>query len=160
MSSAIRRATTADAEVLSALNADVQALHASAMPQRFKPVGPDTFPLTAARALLANPSNLVFIAEVDSKPAGYAYAEVVHVLETPLRYAWDEIYLHHISVRPAYRRRGLASALLSSVRAAANEIGIDLVTLQVWAFNEDAQAFFRRQGFTPYMLRLWNRQSP
>jgi GNAT superfamily N-acetyltransferase len=110
--------------------------------------------------LLANPSNLVFIAEVDSRPAGHAYAEAVHVLETPLRYAWDEIHLHHIGVRPAYRRRSLASALLGSVRAAANEIGIDLVTLQVWAFNEDAHAVFRQQGFTPYMLRLWKRQSP
>jgi hypothetical protein len=44
------------------------------------------------------------------------------------------------------------------VRAVADEIGIGLVTLQVWTFNEDAQAFFRRQGFTPYMARLWSRQ--
>jgi ribosomal protein S18 acetylase RimI-like enzyme len=63
-------------------------------------------------------------------------------------------------VRPAYRRKGVASALLNSVRAAAGEMGISLVTLQVWTFNEGAQAFFRRQGFTPYMARLWNRQAP
>jgi hypothetical protein len=31
-------------------------------------------------------------------------------------------------------------------RAAAGEIGINFVTLQVWTFNEDAQAFFRPQG--------------
>jgi ribosomal protein S18 acetylase RimI-like enzyme len=53
---------------------------------------------------------------------------------------------------------GVASALLDAVRAAAGEIGIDLLTLQVWTFNEDAQAFFRRQGFTPYMARLWSRK--
>jgi ribosomal protein S18 acetylase RimI-like enzyme len=39
-------------------------------------------------------------------------------------------------------------------------MGISLVTLQVWTFNEGAQAFFRRQGFTPYMARLWNRKAP
>ena len=159
MNIAIRRASVADAEVLSLLNADVQSLHASALPERFKPLGPDTFPPAAARTLLGNSSNLVFVAEVDSKPAGYAYGEVVNLSETPLRHAWDEIHLHHISVRPAYRRMGVASALLDSVRAAAIEIGIDLVTLQVWAFNADAQAFFKRQGFTPYMARLWNRQT-
>jgi len=158
MNIAVRRASEADAEVVSLLNADVQSLHASAVPERFKPLGPDTFPATAARRLLANPSNLVFIAELDSEPAGYAYAEVVHLPESPLRHAWDEVHLHHISVRPAYRRKGVASVLLDSVRAAADEIGISLVTLQVWSFNEGAQAFFRRQGFTPYIARLWNRQ--
>jgi ribosomal protein S18 acetylase RimI-like enzyme len=160
MNIAVRRASEADAEVVSLLNADVQSLHASAVPTRFKPLGPDTFPATAARRLLVNPSNLVFIAELDSEPAGYAYAEVVHLPESPLRHAWDEVHLHHISIRPAYRRKGVASALLDYVRAAADEIGISLVTLQVWSFNEGAQAFFRRQGFTPYMVRLWNRSEP
>jgi ribosomal protein S18 acetylase RimI-like enzyme len=74
-------------------------------------------------------------------------------------HAWDEVHVHHISVRPAYRRKGVASALLASVHAAAGGMGISLVTLQVWTFNEDAQAFFRQQGFTPYMARLWNRRS-
>ena len=160
MDGAVRRASEADAEVLTFLNTDVQSLHASALPEHFKPPGPDTFPATVARRLLANPSNLVFIAEVNSEPAGYAYAEVVHLPKSPLRHAWDEVHLHHISVRPAHRRKGVASALLNAVRAAAGEIGVSLVTLQVWTFNEDAHAFFRRQGFTPYMTRLWNRQAP
>jgi ribosomal protein S18 acetylase RimI-like enzyme len=160
MKRAIRRASETDAQTLSLLNTDVQSLHASALPERFKPPGPDTFPETFARTLIANPSNLVFIAEVDSAPAGYAYAEIVHLPETPLRNAWDEVHLHHLSVRPAHRRMGVASALLDAVRAAAGEISIGVVTLQVWTFNEDAQAFFRRQGFTPYMARLWNRKGP
>jgi len=67
MTIAVRRADEADAEVLSLLNADVQHLHASAFPERFKPPGPDTFPALAARTLLANQSNLVFIAEINSE---------------------------------------------------------------------------------------------
>jgi ribosomal protein S18 acetylase RimI-like enzyme len=160
MNIAVRRASEADTQVLSLLNTDVQSLHASALPERFKPPGPDTFPETVARTLLANHNNLVFIAEVDSEPAGYAYGEVVHLPKSSLRHAWDEVHLHHINVRPAYRRKGVASALLDSVRAAAAEIGISLVTLQVWTFNKEAQAFLQRQGFTPYMARLWNRQAP
>jgi hypothetical protein len=45
---AIRRATTADAEIMSSLNADVQAVHWSTLPSLFKPPGPETFPPTAA----------------------------------------------------------------------------------------------------------------
>jgi len=47
MNIVIRRASDADAEVVSLLNADVQSLHASALPERFKPLGPDTFPAIA-----------------------------------------------------------------------------------------------------------------
>jgi ribosomal protein S18 acetylase RimI-like enzyme len=160
MNKAIRRAGEADASTLSLLNTDVQSLHASALPDRFKPPGPGTFPEADARALLANPDNLIFIAEVDAEPAGYAYAQILRLAEAPMRHGWDEVHLHHLSVRPAFRRMGVASALLDAVRTAAGKIGIDLLTLQVWTFNEDAQAFFRRQGFTPYMARLWNRKNP
>jgi GNAT superfamily N-acetyltransferase len=142
----VRRADEEDAESLSLLNADVQSVHAAAMPTRFKKAGSNTFPPTEARKLLVNPNNLIFIAEVVSLPVGYAYAEVVHHPESPFRYAWDEVHLHHISVRPAHRRKGVATALLNPVRGA-------------WTFNEDAQAFFRRHGFVSCIVRFWNERA-
>jgi hypothetical protein len=60
---AIRQATTADAQIMSSLNVDVQAIHSSALPWRFKPPSSETFPPDAAAALLAQLNNLVFIAE-------------------------------------------------------------------------------------------------
>ena len=157
MSIVIRRATTADAELVSALNADVQALHAAALPWRFKPPGPDTFPPAAAGALLARPGHVVFIAEMAGKPAGYAYAETIHRAETPFHYAHAMVYLHHISVRPEFRRQGVGNALLEAVRAVGKDQGITLMTAEVWVFNEDARAFFRRNGFSPHTERLWDR---
>jgi hypothetical protein len=82
MNAVVRRATAADAELLSALNADVQAIHAQALPFRFKAPGPETFPPSSAAALIANSNNLVFVAEIDGAAAGYAYAEVVRRAET------------------------------------------------------------------------------
>jgi ribosomal protein S18 acetylase RimI-like enzyme len=153
----IRRASTIDAELLSSLNVDVQTIHWSALPTRFKPPGPDTFPPSAAAELLAKPANFVFVAEVDSLPVGYAYAEVVHRAETPFSYADDLVYLHHISLRPSCRKQGLGRALMDAVRSAASGMGITVFALDVWTFNEDARSFFRRQGFTPYIERLWSR---
>src|SRR5258708_37910161 len=155
MPTAVRPATTADAEIMSSLNADVQAVHAAALPSRFKPPGPDTFPPDAAAALLSEPSNLVFIAEADGLPVGYAYAEGIRRPATPFTYAFDMVYLHHISLRAPHRRRGLGGALIDAVRSAARERRIDLVTLDVWTFNQEARAFFRRHGFTPFSERLW-----
>jgi len=153
----IRRATARDAGTLSMLNADVQAIHAAALPWWFKPPGPESFPPAAAAALIAKPEKLVFIAEADSDAAGYAYAEVIRQAETPFRHAYEMVYLHHISVRPAQRRRGVGSALIAAVRSAADEIGITLLGADIWSFNDVGRAFFRRHGFTTFNERLWNR---
>jgi ribosomal protein S18 acetylase RimI-like enzyme len=153
----IRRATEQDADALASLNADVQAIHAAAMPWYFKPPGPATLPPSAVADLLTWPENLVFIAETDSTAAGYAYGQLVRRPETPFHYAHDMMYLHHIGVRPAHRRRGVGAALIGAMRAAATDAGIALMALDVWTFNEEARAFFRRHGFAPCSERLWSR---
>ncbi len=153
----IRRATARDAGLLSMLNADVQAIHAAALPWWFKPPGPASFPPAAAAALIAEPENLIFLAEVDSDAAGYAYAEVIRQTETPFRHAYAMVYLHHISVRPAHRRQRVGSALIEAVRSAAAEIGITLMGADIWSFNDAARAFFHHHGFTAFNERLWNR---
>lgn len=157
MAIAVRQAVAADAPVVSALNADVQALHAAALPWRFKPPSAETFPTAAAAELLAHPDNLVFIAEVDSIVGGYAYAEVIRRAESASQYAYEMIYLHHISVQPGHRRRGLGGALIGALRSAPDARGIRLLALDVWTFNQDARAFFVRNGFAPYNERLWSR---
>jgi diamine N-acetyltransferase len=135
----------------------VQAVHAAALPWRFKPPGPDTFPPAVAAATLAKPQNVVFIAELDGAPVGYAYAEIARLPDDPMRPAYDMVYLHHISVRATARRQGIGEALLAAVREAGKALGIDLLALDVWTFNTLAREFFRKQGFNPYNERLWNR---
>jgi len=157
MSIIVRRATTADAELVSSLNADVQALHAAALPWRFKPPGPGTFQPADAEALLRKPDHYVLIAEIAAAPAGYAHAEIVRRTETTFHFPHAMIHLHAISVRPKHRRQGVGDALLEAVRAAGKEQGITLLSADVWAFNENARAFFRRHGLKPYVERLWDR---
>ena len=149
----VRRATVRDAKRLSALNADVQAVHANALPARFKAAG--SFPKTAAAELLAPTENMVFIGYVGRNPAGYVYAEVIGRPETSLTYAYQAIHVHYLSVGPQHRRKGVGTSLLEAVRAEGLKLGITLVTTDVWSFNDAAQSFFRRRGFTQYVERLW-----
>jgi ribosomal protein S18 acetylase RimI-like enzyme len=150
----IRQATEADADTISLLNIDVQAAHASAMPSWFKPAGADTFPPDVVALLLDDPCNLVFIAEVESSPAGYAYAEIIDRPETSFNYAYQMVYVHHISVRPTHRRQGVGRALLEAVQAAASKRNIRMISLDVWTFNVGARAFFSRSGFKVHSERL------
>lgn len=155
MEVSVRRANDGDAEIVSALNHDVQAIHAAALPRRFKPPVPDTFPASAVKSLLSKPENILLLAHVGSHAAGYTYAELVRRPETAFRYADEMIYVHHISVSEAFRKRGVGRALLNAVRKVGAELNIATLALDVWTFNEEAYNFFRRCGFTPYNQRLW-----
>jgi GNAT superfamily N-acetyltransferase len=42
-----------------------------------------------------------------------------------------------------------------AVEAAARERGVERLTADVWAFNDEACGFFDRFGLAPYMLRYW-----
>ena len=80
----VRRATAADAATISALNADVQAVHAAALPWLFKTPSAETFPPATAAAMLARDDVLVYLAYLGDAP----------------------------SVRPSLRGRGIKSPLM------------------------------------------------
>lgn len=54
-----------------------------------------------------------------------------------------------MGTRPEYRRRGVASALISRARRAAAEQGYDQASLQV--DSENAAEVFEKAGFVPKM---------
>ena len=153
----VRTATKDDAATISMLNADVQGIHADALPWRFKQPGPDTFTPRDAEALLTKPDHIALLAYVDDTPSGYLIAEVMRRQETAAHHAHNSIYVHHISVRPVARRRGVGRALMDAIKAHGEAIGISLIALDTWSFNEQALAFFKRYGLVPYNVRLWNR---
>jgi diamine N-acetyltransferase len=106
------------------LSAEIQAMHAEALPWRFKPPAPDIFPPEEAIALLALPENHFFVAEVEGSAVGYVYAAIVKRSETAAQYALEVVYVHHLYVRAAFRRRGIGRALLDAVRAVGAEQAI------------------------------------
>jgi ribosomal protein S18 acetylase RimI-like enzyme len=146
MSITVRRATRKDAALIATLITDVQAIHAAALPDRFKSADKISYAKDAA-AILAKPQSLVFVADIGDEAAGYIHAEMISRPETSLLYAEKVIYIHAITVRPSYRRRGVGTALMEAVRATGQALRIELFTLNVWMFNEAARQFFRCHGF-------------
>jgi ribosomal protein S18 acetylase RimI-like enzyme len=143
----VRRALPGDAAVLSQLNADVHAVHATGLPGRFKPPNAETFPPSLVKDLIAKPETLMFLGTLGDRPAGYLYAEIMPMPATAVRYAAPMVYIHHVSVRPDARGFGLGKALLGAVQTAAADHGITRLGLDVWTFNAAARSFFASQGF-------------
>lgn len=156
MPTTIRLATDADCAAISALNTDVQGFHAERLPQRFKPPGPGVFPPEEVREVLAKPDHHLLLATVDGVPAGYVYVELLRRPDTSATHPLAMTYIHHISVRPEFRRQGVGRALVAAARTLGRNAGYGLMGLDVWTFNEPARAFFRSCGLTPYTERMWD----
>lgn len=81
-----------------------------------------------------------------------AYSVVWHVL--------DELHIQNIAVDPAFRRKGVANALLNHVLAAARAEGATGATLEVRASNSAARALYDRFGFQTEAVRKNYYQNP
>jgi len=57
-------------------------------------------------------------------------------------------YIHHTAVLPAYRKRGIAKALVEHAMAALDTEGIQKVALVAFKQNEIGNGFWENMGFT------------
>lgn len=153
----IRRATKADLKSITALNVHVQRVHAEALPDLFKIPARQDFSAGFIAQRLADPDSYFFVGSLDGEDIGYVYARLVNQPENEYQYAMRYIYIDQISVMPDYQRHGFGERLIQRVKELAAEKGIEVIALDVWAFNTKAQDFFARQGFITFNQRMWLR---
>lgn len=86
----------------------------------------------------------VFVAEFASEPVGY-----VSVVHNPLSGLGEDgaVWIDHLYVTPAMRRRGAAQALLGAVSAFADVVGAAQVVSCVPTGARDANRWLARLGF-------------
>jgi ribosomal-protein-alanine N-acetyltransferase len=122
----IRRATTADVEAVVELEATC--------------LGIDAWSRGLVEQGIADalPTVSYLVAELAGTVVGHAVASA----------AGDDAELQRIAVAPAYRRSGVASALLAEVERRAAADGADRLLLEVREGNLAAARFYRAAGFT------------
>jgi ribosomal protein S18 acetylase RimI-like enzyme len=87
----------------------------------------------------------VFMASVDGAPVGVATSHAI-----PASLAMDHFWqLRDLYVRPGFRRRGVAAALLGAVPEAARAAGATRLSLVTELGNEEALSLYRGLGFRP-----------
>jgi ribosomal protein S18 acetylase RimI-like enzyme len=144
-----------DAALLAHLNAPIQQLHADALPTRFKaplPNNPELIAFYTER--LARADWVGYVAEKDETAVGYILCAIVCSPESVLTYADTSLLIDQLSVNPEYQRCGYGHALMQAAIALAHEVQASCIILNVWAFNQQARAFYEKLNFQPMAHKL------
>lgn len=87
------------------------------------------------RQILAQAQNYILLASDEGDPVGYVYMEDISRPSSAATFPRRVLYIHHIVVRPAFRRAGRGRALIEAAKQVARDLGVQTVALDVWTFN-------------------------
>lgn len=132
-----------------ALNDLVQRLHADRRPDIYRWPAEPNGRLAILEKARTNPAWRLWVADAGGDVHGYVATELMEKPETALRKPHTEGHIHHISVDPAFHRKGVGGALAKQAITALKEQRADRITVGYWPFNEPSEALFRSLGFQP-----------
>lgn len=95
------------------------------------------------RSELDNPNARFFVAEGDGNVLGYAGMHTV----------CGECYIANVAVSEAYRKNGIAAALLERLEETAEKENCEFITLEVRRSNENAIRLYSRLGYKEVGIR-------
>ena len=139
----IRRAEQRDIPDIMNLLVQVDMVHHNGRPDLFK--GPATkYSEEELAVILRDDSRPVFVLtdETDSHVLGHAFCMMQQHIGDRVLTDIKTLYIDDICVDENARRQHVGRRLYEAVLAYARECGCYNVTLNVWACNPDAQAFY------------------
>ena len=92
---------------------------------------------------LSGGGKMLLVAELDGERAGYM----------GLDFVLDEGYVTNVCTASAFRRRGVASALIDEMISRAAALELAFLSLEVRASNSPAIALYRGKGFVDVGVR-------
>lgn len=147
----IRLAQKSDIPGILRLLAQVGQVHAKGRPDIFRG---DALKYSAAdlEVLLQDKDRPVLVAVEEEKVLGYAFCIDKEVKDNPVLADSNELYVDDLCVEENLRGKGVGTRLYEAVVALAKERGASRVTLNVWAFNARALAFYEKCGMKPQRI--------
>ena len=144
-----RFARREDLDAVNVLRREVNDLHVAGKPEVFKPGFSDEL-REYVYVSWDDPQKDIVVAEESGAICGFAVLSHIVRPENPFMYQRDFLDIDEFCVASAYRRRGVAAAMVAFIRGTAKERGIRRIELNMWEFNQDALAFYEAVGFTTF----------
>ncbi len=132
----VRLATRWDAPDVARLMSALAEVEWSSVPENLR--------AHVTQALEAAPDTFIFVAEHADQVVGFADIKRI----TATAEGATQLFIDDLYVAPDHRRRGLADALLTVIKAAAVQLGSVQVTLHLRPDNAPALALYESAGLT------------
>jgi GNAT superfamily N-acetyltransferase len=146
----IRPLAEADLPAIRALLGQLIRQHAAAEPNVIRPLAE-----LDPHANFGPPEDtLRLVAAQDGQVLGFAQGALEAAPPHPAFQPRRFFALYDLVVDPTFRRQGIATLLLDRCEAWARERGASEFELNVYAFNEEALAFYARRGYRTRSMRL------
>ena len=150
----IRRAETRDIPALSALLYQVELIHHRGRPDLFR--GPAAkYSRDELAVLLADETTPIFVCTDKSDVVlGYVFCRFKQHVNDDVMTDVKSLYIDDFCVEETCRGRGVGTLLIEHAKHFARETGCYNLTLNVWAFNESAIAFYEKSGLRPQKIGM------
>lgn len=150
----IRRARETDTGGLLRLLRQVLALHHEGRPDLFKE-GTQKYTEKELKTLLRDDSRPIFVCvDENEEVLGYAFCVFQQHTHDHILTDIKTLYIDDLCVDESCRGQHVGSALYRYVCNFAKENGCYNVTLNVWACNKTALAFYEHCGLTPQKIGM------
>ena len=136
-----------------ALLRQVGQLHHLGRPDLFR-AGAQKYNEADLKKLLQDESRPIFIAEENGKVLGYGFCILKITKNDPVLADNTTLYIDDLCVDENCRGRHIGKALYARILEYAHSLDCDSITLNVWAFNENAKRFYDSLGLKPQKIGM------
>ena len=147
MEGVLREASQEDYEAVCVLLAQVDRIHAEALPELFRSVEGPARSREWFAAILADEYSALFVAEQQGTLLGLIRCLVRTISALPMVVHRRFVQIEDLVVSEPFRHQGVGQTLLERGHQWACEHGIAEVELGVWEFNTSARALYERLGY-------------
>ena len=141
----IRRAKLSDVDKINYLLFQVHKVHSDARPDLFVS-GAKKYTDEQLRQILIDETKPIFVATQNGTVLGYAFCVFINNGENASHTDIKTLYIDDLCVDETCRGKGIGKLLYEYVIEFAKKCGCYNVTLNVWADNKNAVAFYEKIG--------------
>ncbi len=151
----IRFAEKQDVGGILALLKQVGAVHHRGRPDIFR-AGAQKYGASQVLAMLSSSETPIFVAVEEDKVLGYGFCQLQRHPQDPVLQDVLSLYIDDLCVDENIRGKGIGKAIYEAICRYAKMRKCYNITLNVWACNESALAFYRRLGLVPQKIYMEN----
>lgn len=148
----IRLADEQDLEALCRLYIEFHEFHVRGVPDRLRSLGdPDEYDCSELypklEKIIRGEDSVIFLAEIDGKPAGLAEVYVREDKPDPARIQRRHGFLQSLIVTEKTRKQGIGKRLVQAAEKWAKQKGAEEMQLDIWEFEEGPFDFYENLGY-------------